>query len=177
MTYTSHLREPDRFSPPTPCENGIRISSFWLGLPCLLYGLMSLSLRGLNEWPLLIAVACGASAVAGSAATLTSSGSWPIRWRYIAFFLFSSTIFMLSLAHVMPSSWTNFYDRGAAFRQWFYVPVLPILIAYFTLAIRHSYDFVQRKIVIILFFSIVMSRISQNLNGIFDLRQTYYFTR
>ncbi|TYR33057.1 hypothetical protein FY036_08310 [Mesorhizobium microcysteis] len=141
---------------------------FWVGFPCLLYGLMSLSLRELGELPLLIAVA-------SAAAALTFAGVWPIRGRYMPFFVFSLVIFTLSLAQVMPSSWTKIHDENAALRQWFYVPVLPILIAYFTLALRYSYAFLQKNIVALVLIAAVLSRMSQHLHGIYDPETDVFF--
>lgn len=142
--------------------------AFWLGFPCIVYGLMSLSLRNFGEIPLLIAVSSAAVAVA-------CSGNWQIRWHYLPFFFFSILVLMLSLANVMPTSWTNYHDTGAALRQWFYIPVLPVLVSYFTLSLRYAYDFLQRHISIILLISIVLGRLSQTLQGDFDAETDLFF--
>lgn len=166
MSAMSHARGLDNRRPRSMTANPTII--FWLGFPSLFYGLMSLSLRGLGELPLLIAVA-------SAAAALAYAGVWPIRGRYMLFFVFSLVVFTLSLAQVMPASWTKFYDESAALRQWFYVPVLPILIAYFTLALRYSYAFLLKNILAVLAVAVFMSRMSQYLHGVYDPETDVFF--
>ena len=97
---------------------------YLVGLPCVIYSMFSLPLRQFGEMPLLLAVLSATAAI-------VLSRKLTLPKRYGLFIFYSFSILTLSLMGLMPAAWTEFRDSVAAVRQWFYVPVLAILVIYF----------------------------------------------
>lgn len=130
---------------------------YLIGLPCVLYAMFSLPLRSFGELPLLVAVASAGAAV-------VATGSFRLPRRYAPFFVFSFSILVLSLAGAMPAAWTEHRETGAALRQWFYVPALPILVIYFSGLFVAYWKEITRHAGLIFLVLFAFSRIGQSLH-------------
>lgn len=125
-----------------------------LSLPLIIYGVFFHALRPLGAY-LLFAVVIASTAAYILDRTRHSST------LYNAFIAFSASIFILSILDQMPSSWTLVRDEAVAFRQWIWIPLVPIFVNCFTIIIRKYWLLINTNAYTIFIAIFVLSRISR----------------
>lgn len=130
---------------------------YLIGLPCLAYAMLSLPLRSFGELPLLLGILSAAAAA-------VLAGGFRLPKRYAPFLVYSLSILVLSILGVMPDAWTERRDTGAAVRQWFYVPALPILVVYFSGLFSAFWKEIRNHAGLIFLVLLIVSRIGQSLH-------------
>lgn len=124
-----------------------------LCMPAILYACTFSALRPFGEIPLVIAVG------SASLACLFAVRVW-VSPRLIVFGLLSCVVLLLSIARLMPRSWTTLYDTTAALRQWAWVPILLILLTSFRAFLGVCGAFIERNAMPILLILYVVTRAS-----------------
>lgn len=110
----------------------------WAALVPLTYAALFPLLRPLNEAPLIIA-----AGAAGISALLLGKGVVP--FPQIALSVTATVWLLLSLARVLPSSWTRYYEPAAALQHWAWALLIPLFVpAFFAMWARYGV-FIRRR--------------------------------
>jgi hypothetical protein len=127
--------------------------SFVFVLPTVAYALGFSALRPLGEIVLLSVVALGAIAA-------IVRGHLSIPTPLALYAIFSFFILNLSLARLMPQSWTLEYSAVAAVRQWAWVPILIIMTNSLQIFLERALPWIQKSPVFSLIVVYALTRVS-----------------
>jgi hypothetical protein len=99
-------------------------------------------------------------ALAGATGSVLAYGRMVMPLTQIFFALFATVWLLLSMARVLPPSWTIFYENGAAIRQWSWVLIIPIVTTSFYVFLLKYGAFIWRHAFLLAVAWYVFSRIA-----------------